>query len=204
MQIHELTKKTLAEASIADRIKTAGTAVAQAVKNPRQTVQQAKQGFDDKMAAANVSAGQAKQNEIQTQAAQYAAKLRAQGYTGQTAAAPTSAVQPGQRVLVVSTQPNGTKANYYKTDKGWENELGKPVTDATSIAYLEKLYTAQVKPAAVTGITSQAGAVMTSVDVDRAIQQLGLTRQQLQAFQAQATQNPGFVRAFLKRLGLVR
>lgn len=187
MQIHELTQRTITEASIADRIKTG-------VEN-----------IKDRAAAANVAAGQAQQDKIQAQAAQYAAKLRAQGFTGQTAAAPTSAVQPGQRVLVVSTQPDGTKANYYKTDKGWENESGQPITTPTSISYLEKLYAAQVKPATGTGTTnSQAGAVMTSVDVDQAIRQLGLSQQQLQAFQAQVKQNPGFVQAFLKRLGLVR
>ena len=190
MQIHELTQ--LKEASIADRIKTGV------------------QNIQDRAAAANVAAGKAQQDKTQAQAAQYAAKLRAQGYTGQTAPAATSAVQPGQRVLVSApppNQPNGPKSNYYKTDKGWENELDQAITDPNSIAYLEKLYAAQVKPttgAGTVGATGQAGAVMTSVDVDRAIGQLGLTRDQLKAFQAQATQNPGFVRAFLKRLGLVR
>jgi hypothetical protein len=192
MQIHELTQRIITEASIADRIKTG-------VEN-----------IKDRAAAANVATGQAQQDQIQAQAAQYAAKLRAQGYTGQTAPAPTSAVAAGQRVLVSAPpqgQPNGPKANYYKTDKGWENELGQPITTPASIAYLEQLYAAQVKPtvgAGTVAATGQAGAVMTSVDVDRAIAQLGLTRDQLKAFQAQATQNPGFVQAFLKRLGLVR
>lgn len=188
MQIHELTQ--LKEASIADRIKSGV------------------QNIQDRAAAANVAAGQAQQDKIQAQAAQYAERLRKQGFTGQTATPATSAVQPGQRVLVSAPpagQPNGPKSNYYKTDKGWENELGQPITNPTSIAYLEQLYAAQVQPAAGTGTTiSPAGAVMTSVDVDRAIAQLGLTRDQLKAFQAQATRNPGFVQAFLKRLGLVR
>jgi hypothetical protein len=113
-------------------------------------------------------------------------------------------------------QPTGPKANYYKTDKGWENELGQSITNPTSIAYLEQLYAAQVRPAgsAATGAvrpttagavkTGRAQAVMTGGDIDQAIRQLGLSQQQLQAFQTQATQNPGFVQAFLKRLGLVR
>ena len=208
MQIHELTQRNITEATIADRIKSAASAVGTGYQN-----------MSNKIAAANVAAGQAQQDKTQAQAAQYAAKLRAQGYTGQTAAAPTSAVQPGQRVLVSAPpagQPNGPKANYYKTDKGWENELGQPITNATSIAYLEKLYAAQVKPAggAAAGAvrpttagavqTGGAGAVMTGGDIDQAIRQLGLSPQQLQAFQTQATQNPGFVQAFLKRLGLVR
>ena len=190
MQIHELTQRTVTEASIADRIRSG-------VEN-----------IQDRATAANVAAGQAQQDKVQAQAAEYAAKLRAQGFTGQTAPAATSTVQPGQRVKVIHTppnQPNGPKSNYYKTDKGWENELGQAVTDPNSIAYLEQLYAAQVRPATSTvATTGQAGAVMTSVDVDRVIGQLGLTRDQLKAFQAQATQNPGFVRAFLKRLGLVK
>jgi hypothetical protein len=216
MQIHELTQRNIREASIADRIKSAGTAVAQAVKNPRQTVQQAKQGFDDKMAVANVSRGTAQQQQTQAQAAKYAEKLRRQGYTGQTAAIPTSAVQPGQRIKIVATLPNGTQSIYYKTDKGWENELGQPIKNANSIAYLEKLYArqsgtgttsagaVQTTQAGVVQTGAGASSVMTTVDVDQAIRQMGLSQQQLQAFQAQVKQNPGFVQAFLKRLGLTR
>jgi hypothetical protein len=181
MQIHELTQ--LKEASIADRI-----------------------------AASNVAAGTAQQQEIQAQAAQYAEKLRKQGYTGQTATAATSVVQPGQRVKIVATLPNGTRSNYYKTDKGWENELGEPIKNANSIVYLEKLYARRptsagaVQPTQAGAVQTGAGAsaVMTSVDVDQAIRQLGLSQDQLRAFQTQATQNPGFIQAFLKRLGLVR
>jgi hypothetical protein len=204
MQIHELTKRNLKEASIIDKIKSGASAVKTGVQN-----------IQAQAAAANVAAGQAQQDKTQAQAAQYAAKLRAQGYTGQTAPAPTSAVAAGQRVLVSAPprgQPNGPKANYYKTDKGWENELDQPITNPTSIAYLEQLYAAQVRPAggAVRPTTAGpvqtggAGAVMTGGDIDQAIRQLGLTTQQLQAFQTQATQNPGFIQAFLKRLGLVR
>jgi hypothetical protein len=193
MQIHELTQ--LKEASIADRIKSVGTAVKTGVQN-----------MQDRQAASNVAAGQAQQDKTQAQAAKYAEILKSRGYTGQTAAATAAAgtVQPGQRIKIVATQPNGTQSNYYKTDKGWENELGQPVTNPTSVAYLEKLYATQVRPAAGSATTGQAGAVMTAVDVDQAIRQLGLSQQQLKAFQSQATQNPGFVQAFLKRLGLVR
>ncbi len=200
MQIHELTQ--LNEASIVDRIKQAGTAVKTGVQN-----------MQNRQAAANVATAQAQQDKTQAQAARYAEILRSRGYTGQTAAATAAAgaVQPGQHIKVVYTppnQPNGPKSNYYKTDKGWENELGEPVTIPASVAYLEKLYAAQVRPTAGTAAgasaPNQASAVMTSVDVDQAIRQLGLSQQQLKAFQAQATQNPGFVQAFLKRLGLVR
>jgi hypothetical protein len=186
MQIHELTQRTITEASIVDRIKTGV------------------QNIQDKAAVANVAAGQAQQDKTQAQAAQYAEILRKRGYTGQTAPVATSAVQPGQRIKIVATLPNGTQSNYYKTDKGWENDLDQPIKNANSIAYLEKLYAKQVGAAPGPGAAGQASAVMTSVDVDRAIARLGLSRSQLQAFQAQATQNPGFVQAFLKRLGLVR
>ncbi len=199
MQIHELTKRTIAEASIADNIKSAATAVKTGIQN-----------IPGKAASANVSAGQTQQDKTQAQAAKYAEILRKRGFTGRTAPAPTSAVSAGQRVLVsapLQGQPNGPRRNYYKTDKGWENELGDPITNPTSIAYLEKIYATQTQPVAGAGTaapTRKAGAVMTSVDVDRAISQLGLTRDQLRAFQSQATQNPGFVQAFLKRLGLVQ
>lgn len=204
MQIHELTKTIITEAGLIDRLKSAASAVKTGVQN-----QQDKMA--DKMAAANAAQATAQQNKTQAQAAEYAKILKSRGYTGQTTTPPTptpaGALQPGQRIKVVATQPSGTQSNYYKTDKGWENELGRPITNSTSIAYLEKLYAAQVPPTAGTATgtsatTGQAGAIMTSVDVDRAIQQLGLSQQQLQAFRAQATQNPGFVQAFFKRLGL--
>jgi hypothetical protein len=204
MQIHELTKRNLKEASIIDKIKSGASAVKTGVQN-----------IQAQAAAANVAQGQAQQDKTQAQAARYAEILRKQGYTGQTSATPTSSVAAGQRILVqVPTQnnPNGPKANYYKTSTGWENELNQPVTNPTSVAYLEKIYATQVRPAGGTvrpttaGAvqTGGAGAVMTGGDIDQAIRQLGLTTQQLQAFQTQATQNPGFVQAFLKRLGLVR
>ena len=44
-------------------------------------------------------------------------------------------VSPGHRVVVQAA--NGGK--YYKTQKGWTNELGQAVTNAGSIATLEKL-----------------------------------------------------------------
>jgi hypothetical protein len=183
MQIHELTKRNITEASIADRI-----------------------------AASNVAAGTAQQQEIQAQAAQYAQKLQRQGYGTAATASATGALQPGQRIKVVVTLPNGTQSNYYKTDKGWENELEQPIKNANSISFLEKQYAKRptvagaVQPTSAGAVQTGAGAqaVMTSVDVDQAIRQLGLSQEQLRAFQAQATQNPGFVQAFLKRLGLAR
>lgn len=194
MQIHELAQQTVAEASIADTIRSAASAVKTGVQN-----------MPNKIVAANMAQATAQQQKTQAQAARYAEILKSRGYTGQTAAtAPAGALQPGQRIKVVATQPSGTQSNYYKTDKGWENELGRPVTNSNSVAYLEKLYATQVRPAAGTATNGQAGAVMTAGDVDQAIRQLGLSQQQLKAFQAQATQNSGFVPAFLKRLGLVR
>jgi hypothetical protein len=194
MQIHELTKRNITEASIADRIKTG------------------MQNIGDRAAVANATMATAQQDKTQAQAAKYAQILQRQGYgTAATAPAPTGALQPGQRIKIVVTQPNGTQSNYYKTNQGWENELGQPIKNVNSITYLDKLYAR--RPAAGAVQTTSAGAVqtgagasavMTSVDVDQAIRQLGLSQEQLKAFQAQATQNPGFVQAFLKRLGLVR
>jgi hypothetical protein len=189
MQIHELTKRNITEASIADRIKTG------------------MQNIGDRSAAANAAQATAQQQATQAQAARYAQILQRQGYG---TAATAGALQPGQRIKIVVTLPNGTQSNYYKTNQGWENDLGEPIKSANSIAYLEKLYARRptsagaVQPAGAVPTGTGAQAIMTSVDVDQAIRQLGLSQQQLQAFQAQATQNPGFVQAFLKRLGLVQ
>jgi len=202
MQIHELTQ--LKEASIADRIKSVGTAVKTGVQN-----------MQDKIATSNVAAGQAQQDKTQAQAAQYAEKLRKQGYTGQPAAAPTSAVQPGQRVLVTAIQPNGTKTNYYKTNQGWENELGQPVTNPTSVAYLEKLYASQARPGASSAgavQTTSAGAVqtggaqavMTSGDFNSALTQLNMNTTQIAGLKQKITQDPSFANVFLRALGLKR
>jgi hypothetical protein len=180
MQIHELTKRNITEASIADRI-----------------------------AASNVAAGTARQQEIQAQAAQYAAKLRAQGYTGKSTIAPLAGPQ------TITAAIGNTTGEYTKTGQTWTNELDQRITDPNSIAYLDSILADQnktatsqagaVQPTQAGAVqTGGAGAVMTSVDVDQAIRQLGLSQEQLRAFQAQATQNPGFVLAFLKRLGLAR
>jgi hypothetical protein len=202
MQIHELTRPTLTEASIADRIKSAASAVKTGIQNT-----------GDAIAANNAAQATAQQQKTQAQAAKYAQTLQRRGYgTAATGPAPTSAVQPGQRIKIVATQPNGTQSNYYKTDKGWENELKQPIKNANSIEYLEKLYAKRptsagaVQPTSAGAVQTGTGAsaVMTSVDVDQTIRQLGLSQEQLKAFQTQATQNPGFVQAFLKRLGLVR
>ena len=191
MQIHELTQRTVTEASIADRIKTGI------------------QNIGDRNAAANAAQATAQQQKTQAQAAKYAQILQRQGYG---TAATAGALQPGQRIKIVVTLPNGTQSNYYKTDKGWENELGQPIKNANSISFLEKQYAKRptvagaVQPTSAGAVQTGAGAqaVMTSVEVDQAIRQLGLSQEQLRAFQAQATQHPGFIQAFLKRLGLAR
>jgi hypothetical protein len=213
MQIHELTKPQLKEASIADRIKTAGTAVAQAVKNPKQAAQQvgqAYQGFNDKMAAANVARGTAQQQQTQAQAAKYAQALQRQGYTGKSAVAPLAGPQ------TITAAIGNTTGEYTKTGQTWTNELDQRVTDPNSIAYLDSILADQnktapgqagaVQPTQAGAVQTGAGAsaIMTTADVDQAIRQMGLSQEQIKAFQSQATQNPSFVKAFLKRLGLVR
>jgi hypothetical protein len=194
MQIHELTQRTITEASIADRIKTG------------------MQNIGDRAAVSNATMATAQQQKTQAQAAKYAQILQRQGYGTAATASATGALQPGQRIKIVVTLPNGTQSNYYKTDKGWENELEQPIKNANSISFLEKQYAKRptvagaVQPTSAGAVQTGAGAqaVMTSVDVDQAIRQLGLSQEQLRAFQAKATQNPGFVQAFLKRLGLSR
>lgn len=45
-------------------------------------------------------------------------------------------VQPGRRIVVTDPRTSGS---YYKTDKGWFNGVGQPVTRPESISYLENL-----------------------------------------------------------------
>lgn len=175
MQIHELT-----EAGLMQRLKQGAQAVAQSPAFKPQTTQQSRQ------------------TSYATQAAAAAEKLRAQGYKTAT---PSTAVAPGQQMKVTATI-GGVAANYIKTATGWQNELGQPITNPQSVAFLDKLLNQKTTPPAAT--TGASGAIMTSVELDQAIRQLGLSQQQLQAFQDQAANNPGFVRAFLKRLGIVK
>lgn len=189
MQIHELTQRQLNEASIADTIKSAGSAVKTGVQN-----------MQNRQAVANVERGAAAQAKTQTQAAKYAEILKSRGYTGKPAAVP--AVTGPQTITAAI---GNTAGEYTKTGQTWTNELGQQITEPNSIAYLDSILADENKTAAVdatSAMQASAGPVMTSVEVDQAIRRLGLSQQQLNAFQAQAQQNTGFVQAFLKRLGL--
>ena len=192
MQIHELTKKKLDEASIADTIKSAGTAVAQAVKNPQQTVQQAKQayqGFNDRMAAANVARGTAQQQKTQAQAAKYAQALQRQGYgTAATASATQPATQPAQQSMILG--PDG-------------QPLTTPAQPAASVATTQPagaVNTNRLQAQAVA--TGQAGAVMTTPDFNAAIRQLNLTPTHIDSLKDGFAKNASFATAFLKATGL--
>lgn len=192
MQIHELT-----EAGVLQRLKAgvqqAAGAATQAVKDlpAVQTVAQGK-------ATSPQAYAQAQQQRYAKQAAAAAQKLQAQGYKASTVT--PVAGQP----IKVTANIGGVSANYVKTATGWQNELGQPITNPQSIAYLDSLLPKPSAAAPGTAASSAGSAVMTTPEVDQAIRQLGLSQQQLKAFQAQAQQNPSFVRAFLKRLGLVQ
>jgi hypothetical protein len=178
MQIHELT-----EAGLMQRLK-------QGAKNLAQSPAVTPQGLQ-----------QARSDNYGSQAAKAAQKLQAQGYK---VAAPGTGVTPGQPMKVTATV-GGVSANYVKTATGWQNELGQPVTNPQSVTYLDQLLAQQQGAQPATPSANRpGGAIMTTAEVNQAIRQLGLSQQQLNAFQAQASQNPGFVRAFLKRLGLVQ
>ena len=95
MQIHELTQRTVTEASIADRIKSAATAVKTGMQN-----------VGDSIAANNAAQASAQQQKIQAQAAKYAQTLQRRGYgTAATAPAPATPAQPTAAATVAPAGP---------------------------------------------------------------------------------------------------
>lgn len=46
-------------------------------------------------------------------------------------------IQPGHRLKLVIPGAGGVETTYYKTNKGWTNELGQAITNATSVKNLD-------------------------------------------------------------------
>jgi hypothetical protein len=46
-------------------------------------------------------------------------------------------IQPGHRLKLVIPGTGGVETTYYKTNKGWTNELGQAITNATSVKNLD-------------------------------------------------------------------
>ena len=208
MQIHELTKKKLDEASIADRIKTG------------------MQNIGDAMAANNVAQATAQQQKTQAQAAKYAQILQRQGYG-------TAATQPvknpynkqlagGQATTTVQGQPAPVGAvPSTATPLAQAQAAAKnPATPATTPAQPTAPATATpagpvAAPQAAQAVNTnqlQAGpvalggapAVMLAGDFNAALSGLKLNTNHIKELKDKIAQDASFKNAFLKALGLAK
>lgn len=214
MQIHELTQQQT-------QLNEVDLVGPNSVFNKMKAAKQAGFKLKDPSNAYQQSLNQ----QTQQAAAQAAAGLQAKGYGSTPAPAPqpVNAVPPGQRIKVVYTppgKPNAPKSNYYKTSAGWTNELGQPITNPTSVAYLEQLYAKTVRsaptpagsapavntrPSAAPAVaTGGAQAIMTQNDFNNVLRQANLSRNQIDALSQQIQANPAMAQALLKALGLAK
>ena len=215
MQIHELTQPTLTEASIADRIKSAASAVKTGMQNA-----------GDAMAANNVAQATAQQQKTQAQAAKYAQILQRQGYG-------TAATQPvknpynnqlagGQATTTVQGQPAPVGAvPSTATPLAQAQAAAKnPATPATTPAQPTAPATATPAGPATAPQTAgavntnrlQAGAVATggapavmlAGDFNAALSGLKLNTNHIKELKDKIAQDASFKNAFLKALGLAK
>lgn len=187
MQIHELT-----EASFLQKIKQVAQPTIQKIAD-QPLAQVARQGqLTNPTAYAT-----AQQNYYAQQAAKSAAKLQAQGYKAQPAPVPVVA-----GTQQVTAKIGGVSAKYSKTGNTWTNELGQPVTNPTSVAYLDSLLPKQI--AAGSTNSQSAQAIMTTPEFNQTLTQIQLAPRQVEALAAKTAQDPKFARALLKKLGLAK
>jgi hypothetical protein len=206
MQIHELTQPTLTEASIADRIKSAATAV----KTGMQNVQ-------DRAAVANAAMATAQQDKTQAQAAKYAQILQRQGYgTAATPATQTPAQTPVQPISVGGQKldPNNPAyANLIAKAQAAQQPAAattpaQPTAPATTTpagpvaapqaAQAVNTNQLQAGPVALGG----APAVMLAGDFNAALSGLKLNTNHIKELKDKIAQDASFANAFLKALGL--
>jgi hypothetical protein len=187
MQIHELT-----EASFLQKIKQAAQPAIQKIADQPLT-QVARQGQ-----LTNPTAyAKAQQNYYAQQAAKSAAKLQAQGYKAQPAPAPVAS-----GTQQVTANIGGVSAKYSKTGNTWTNELGQPVTNSQSVAYLDGLLKQQ--PASGSTNPRSAQSIMTTPEFNQTLTQIQLAPRQVDALAAKTAQDPKFAQALLKKLGLAK
>ena len=200
MQIHELTQ--LKEASIADRIKSAASAVKTGMQNT-----------SDRIAANNVAQATAQQDKTQAQAAKYAQTLQRQGYgTAATAPAPAApATQTPAQTISVGGQtldPNNPAyanliANAQATQQPAATATPATTTPASPAAAPQAAGAVntnrlQAGPVALGG----APAVMLAGDFNAALSGLKLNTNHIKELKDKIAQDASFANAFLKALGL--
>jgi len=188
MQIHELTKRNITEASIADRIKTG------------------MQNIGDRNAAANAAQATAQQQATQAQAARYAQILQRQGY-GTAATAPTPAknsynnqLAGGQATTTVQGQPVPAA-----TTTPAQSTAPATATPAGAVAAPQSagaVNTNQQQAGAVA--LGGAPAVMLAGDFNAALSGLKLNTNHIKELKDRIAQDASFKTAFLKALGLTK
>jgi hypothetical protein len=210
MQIHELTQRTVTEASIADRIKSAATAVKTGMQN-----------VGDSIAANNAAQASAQQQKIQAQAAKYAQVLQRQGYgtaaTGPAPAAPaTQTPAPTVSLGGQTLDPNNPAyANLIAQAQATQQPAAattpaQPTAAATATP--AGPVAAPQTAGAVNTNQSQAGAValggapavMLAGDFNAALSQLKLNTNHIKELKDKIAQDASFRNAFLKALGLAK
>lgn len=209
MQIHELTKKKLDEASIADRIKSAAGAVKTGMQNA-----------GDRIAANNVAQASAQQQKTQAQAAKYAQTLQRQGYgTASTAPAPatTPATQtpaepmklggqtlnpnnPSDAQVIAKIQATQQPAAATTPAQPTAPATVTPAGPATAPRTAGAVNTNRLQAGAVA--TGGAPAVMLAGDFNAALSGLKLNTNHIKELKDKIAQDASFANAFLKALGL--
>jgi hypothetical protein len=202
MQIHELTQRTITEASIADRIKTG------------------MQNIGDRAAAANAAMATAQQQKTQAQAAKYAQILQRQGYgTAATAPAPaTPATQTpaepmrlGNKILYPN---NPSDAQIIAKAQAAQQPAATAPTQPTAPATTTPAGPVAAPQAAQAVNTNQlqagpvalggAPAVMLAGDFNAALSGLKLNTNHIKELKDKIAQDASFKNAFLKALGLAK
>jgi hypothetical protein len=207
MQIHELTQ--LKEASIADRIKSAASAVKTGIQNT-----------GDAIAANNAAQATAQQQKTQAQAAKYAQVLQRQGYgtaaTGPAPAAPvtqTPAQTPAQPISVggQTLNPNDPAyANLIAKAQATQQPATTPAqttapgttTPAGPVAAPQTAGAVNTNQTAGAVALGGAPAVMLAGDFNAALSGLKLNTNHIKELKDKIAQDASFANAFLKALGL--
>ena len=200
MQIHELTKRNITEASIADRIKTGI------------------QNIGDRNAAANAAQATAQQQATQAQAAKYAQILQRQGYgtapapaTAPATQTPAEPMRLGNKILDPNNPSDAqiiAKAQAAQQPAATATTPTQPTVPATTTpagpvaapqaAQAVNTNQLQAGPVALGG----APAVMLAGDFNAALSGLKLNTNHIKELKDKIAQDASFANAFLKALGL--
>lgn len=197
MQIHELNE------AFGDLIKGAGA-----------KAKGAWQRYQDQSVQANIQQAKQQQEKTQAQAAQYAERLKRQGYQAPVTPAPQAEPAPTAEPIQIGGQTIKPTDPQYAKIMGQAGATAAPQTTAQATAKpaaAQPVAQQQQQQAIRTGSKQaqpvrigQAGAIMTTPDFQAALRQLRLTPQQFDELKQTVQSNPAFTNTLLKQLGLKR